>query len=123
MLWVISEFRPSSIVNSLEVFLVVVFLIASPQQGDLGLSGPLSGQGAGGGARTRHRWVPENLRANLLSTVPPMPMAHPNAMTREEQVEAYFRVSSLTPPRYHLHLQQLGSSNIDQSYKSLQFTR
>ncbi|GFO10945.1 hypothetical protein PoB_003745000 [Plakobranchus ocellatus] len=28
---------------------------ASPLQGDLRLSGPRSGQGAGGGARTRHR--------------------------------------------------------------------
>ncbi|GFO43861.1 hypothetical protein PoB_007036600 [Plakobranchus ocellatus] len=47
--------------------------IASPQQGDLRLSGPPSGQGAGGGARTRDRMVPADLRADSLATVPPTP--------------------------------------------------
>ncbi|GFO13259.1 THAP domain containing 9 [Plakobranchus ocellatus] len=47
--------------------------IASPQQGDLRLSGPPSGQGAGGGARTRDRKVPADLRADSLATVPPTP--------------------------------------------------
>ncbi|GFO29141.1 hypothetical protein PoB_005564600 [Plakobranchus ocellatus] len=42
--------------------------IASPQQGDLRLSGPPSGQGAGGGARTRDRRVPADLRADSLAT-------------------------------------------------------
>ncbi|GFN76832.1 hypothetical protein PoB_000333800 [Plakobranchus ocellatus] len=46
---------------------------ASPQQGDLRLSGPPSGQGAGGGARTRDRMVPADLRADSLATVPPTP--------------------------------------------------
>ncbi|GFO23645.1 hypothetical protein PoB_005015000 [Plakobranchus ocellatus] len=32
-----------------------------PQQGDLSLSGPPPGQGAGGGARTRDRWVSADL--------------------------------------------------------------
>ncbi|GFN73746.1 hexosyltransferase [Plakobranchus ocellatus] len=45
----------------------------SPQQGDLRLSGPPSGQGAGGGARTRDRMVPADLRADSLATVPPTP--------------------------------------------------
>ncbi|GFO49094.1 hypothetical protein PoB_007559900 [Plakobranchus ocellatus] len=45
--------------------------IASPQQGDLRLSGPPSGQGAGGGARTRDRRIPADLRADSLATVPP----------------------------------------------------
>ncbi|GFO38703.1 hypothetical protein PoB_006520800 [Plakobranchus ocellatus] len=44
---------------------------ASPQQGDLRLSGPPSGQGAGGGARTRDRRVPADLRADSPATVPP----------------------------------------------------
>ncbi|GFO33427.1 hypothetical protein PoB_005993200 [Plakobranchus ocellatus] len=48
--------------------------IASPQQGDLRLSGPPSGQGTGGGARTRDRRVPAYLRAGLLATVPPTPI-------------------------------------------------
>ncbi|GFO29196.1 hypothetical protein PoB_005570100 [Plakobranchus ocellatus] len=43
------------------------------QQGDLRLSGPPSGQGAGGGARTRDRKVPADLRADSLATVPPTP--------------------------------------------------
>ncbi|GFO15991.1 hypothetical protein PoB_004249600 [Plakobranchus ocellatus] len=47
---------------------------ASPQQGDLRLSGPPSGQGAGGGARTRDRKVPADLRADSLATVPPTPL-------------------------------------------------
>ncbi|GFO27834.1 hypothetical protein PoB_005433900 [Plakobranchus ocellatus] len=45
----------------------------SPQQGDLRLSGPPSGQGAGGGARTRDRRVPADLRADWLATEPPTP--------------------------------------------------
>ncbi|GFN82535.1 25S rRNA (cytosine-c(5))-methyltransferase rcm1, partial [Plakobranchus ocellatus] len=49
--------------------------IASPQQGDLRLSGPPSGQGAGSGARTRDRRVPADLRADSQATVLPMPRA------------------------------------------------
>ncbi|GFN87160.1 hemolysin-type calcium-binding region:rtx n-terminal domain protein [Plakobranchus ocellatus] len=44
-----------------------------PQQGDLRLSGPPSGQGAGSGARTRDRRVPADLRADSQATVPPTP--------------------------------------------------
>ncbi|GFO39599.1 hypothetical protein PoB_006610400 [Plakobranchus ocellatus] len=47
--------------------------IACPQQGDLRLLGPPSGQGAGSGARTRDRRVPANITADLLDTVPPKP--------------------------------------------------
>ncbi|GFN75985.1 retinol dehydrogenase 16 [Plakobranchus ocellatus] len=43
--------------------------IASPR-GDLRLSGPPSGQGAGGGPRTCDRRVLADLRANSLATVP-----------------------------------------------------
>ncbi|GFN74632.1 hypothetical protein PoB_000113800 [Plakobranchus ocellatus] len=43
-------------------------------QCDLRLSGPPSGQGAGGGARTRNRKVPADLRADSLATVPPTPL-------------------------------------------------
>ncbi|GFN82658.1 hypothetical protein PoB_000916400 [Plakobranchus ocellatus] len=49
--------------------------IASPQQGDLRLSGPPSGQGAGSGARTRDRRVPAGLRADSQATVLPTPPA------------------------------------------------
>ncbi|GFO17064.1 hypothetical protein PoB_004356900 [Plakobranchus ocellatus] len=44
-----------------------------PQQGDLRLSGPPSSQDAGGGAQTRDRRVPADLRADSLGTVPPTP--------------------------------------------------
>ncbi|GFN86758.1 hypothetical protein PoB_001326400 [Plakobranchus ocellatus] len=44
-----------------------------PQQGDLRLSGPPSGQGAGSGARTRDRRVPADLRADSQATVLPTP--------------------------------------------------
>ncbi|GFO42323.1 hypothetical protein PoB_006882800 [Plakobranchus ocellatus] len=43
---------------------------ACPQQGDLRLSGPPSGQGTSGGAQTRNRRVPADLRADSLATVP-----------------------------------------------------
>ncbi|GFO26928.1 hypothetical protein PoB_005343300 [Plakobranchus ocellatus] len=46
---------------------------ASPQHGDLRLSGPPSGQGAGGGARARDRGVTADLRTATPSTVPPPP--------------------------------------------------
>ncbi|GFN88252.1 hypothetical protein PoB_001475800 [Plakobranchus ocellatus] len=42
---------------------------ASPQQGDLRLSGPPSGQGAGSGAQTRDRRVSADLRADSQATV------------------------------------------------------
>ncbi|GFO18574.1 hypothetical protein PoB_004507900 [Plakobranchus ocellatus] len=45
--------------------------IANPQQGDPRLSGPPSGQGTGGGARTRDRRIPAGLRADSLATVSP----------------------------------------------------
>ncbi|GFO29502.1 endonuclease-reverse transcriptase [Plakobranchus ocellatus] len=58
-----------------KIFEVGWFLyIANPQQGDLRLSGPPSGQGAGGGARTRDRRAPADLRTDSLATVPPTPL-------------------------------------------------
>ncbi|GFO45516.1 hypothetical protein PoB_007202100 [Plakobranchus ocellatus] len=45
----------------------------SPQQGDLRLSDPPSGQIADDRARTRDRRVPADLRADSLSTMPPTP--------------------------------------------------
>ncbi|GFO21574.1 hypothetical protein PoB_004807900 [Plakobranchus ocellatus] len=44
-----------------------------PQQGDLRLLGPPSGRGADGGARTRDRRIPADLRADSQATVPPTP--------------------------------------------------
>ncbi|GFN86719.1 hypothetical protein PoB_001322500 [Plakobranchus ocellatus] len=41
---------------------------ASPQHGDIRLSGPLSRQGAGSGARTRDRRAPTDLSADSLAT-------------------------------------------------------
>ncbi|GFO49804.1 hypothetical protein PoB_007630900 [Plakobranchus ocellatus] len=48
-----------------------ILYIASSQQGDPRLSGPPSGQGDGGGARTRDRTFPSDLSADLPATVPP----------------------------------------------------
>ncbi|GFN92080.1 hypothetical protein PoB_001858600 [Plakobranchus ocellatus] len=57
---------------------------ASPQQGDHRLSGRPSGQGADGGARTRDRWIPVDLRADALATVPPTPLRTGKYMKRKE---------------------------------------
>ncbi|GFO19201.1 hypothetical protein PoB_004570600 [Plakobranchus ocellatus] len=54
-------------------FDAVIAVAASPQQGDLKLSGPPPGQGASGGARTRDRRVSVDLRTDSLVTVPPTP--------------------------------------------------
>ncbi|GFO38081.1 hypothetical protein PoB_006458600 [Plakobranchus ocellatus] len=74
------ETAPESIMASFNVIkqdepgVCVSFLyIASPQQGDLRLSGPQSGQGAGSGARSRDRRVPADLRADSQATVLPTP--------------------------------------------------
>ncbi|GFO22020.1 tripartite motif-containing protein 2-like [Plakobranchus ocellatus] len=55
--------------------------IASPQQGGLRLSGPPSGQRAGGGARNRDRRVPADLRSDSLATVPPRFLVHKEQTT------------------------------------------
>ncbi|GFO14094.1 hypothetical protein PoB_004059900 [Plakobranchus ocellatus] len=47
---------------------------ASPQQDDLRLCGPPSGQSAGSGTRAHDRTVPADLRADSLATVPPTPL-------------------------------------------------
>ncbi|GFO08744.1 hypothetical protein PoB_003524900 [Plakobranchus ocellatus] len=46
---------------------------ASLHQGHFRLLGPPSGRGADGGARTRDRGVPTDLRADSQATVPPTP--------------------------------------------------
>ncbi|GFO07278.1 hypothetical protein PoB_003378300 [Plakobranchus ocellatus] len=63
--------------------------IASSQQGDLGLSGPPSGQDAGGEARTRDRRVPADLRADSQATVLPTPQYRPKCF------RTYMRKTSL----------------------------
>ncbi|GFO27632.1 hypothetical protein PoB_005413700 [Plakobranchus ocellatus] len=45
----------------------------SPQQSDLRLSGPSSGQGTGGGAQTRDRGIPADIWADSLATMLPTP--------------------------------------------------
>ncbi|GFO10026.1 hypothetical protein PoB_003653100 [Plakobranchus ocellatus] len=47
------------------------FYKASPHQGDLRLSDPPSGLGAGDGTRNRDRRVPADLKADSIATVPP----------------------------------------------------
>ncbi|GFN84734.1 hypothetical protein PoB_001124000 [Plakobranchus ocellatus] len=54
---------------------IMANLQVRPQQGDLRLSGPPSSQGAYGETRIRGRRIPEDLREDSLSTVPPTPPA------------------------------------------------
>ncbi|GFO04717.1 hypothetical protein PoB_003122200 [Plakobranchus ocellatus] len=54
--------------------LVWFFVYSQSTKGDLRLSGPPSGQGAGSGARTRDRMVPADLRADSQATVLPTPL-------------------------------------------------
>ncbi|GFO42510.1 hypothetical protein PoB_006901500 [Plakobranchus ocellatus] len=65
--------------------------MAYPQQDDLGLSGPLSGQGAGGGARTPDRWKPTDLRADSLTTVPPPSPSTAAAAPRYLNIEEWLK--------------------------------
>ncbi|GFN92280.1 short transient receptor potential channel 6 [Plakobranchus ocellatus] len=58
---------------SVTEIMMSLWIVAIPQQDDLRLSGLTSGQSAGGGARTRDRRVPADLRADSLATVPPTP--------------------------------------------------
>ncbi|GFN93688.1 hypothetical protein PoB_002019400 [Plakobranchus ocellatus] len=50
----------------------MVYVNSQSTTGDLRLSGPPSGRSAGGGARTRDRRVPADLKSDSLATVPPM---------------------------------------------------
>ncbi|GFO21315.1 hypothetical protein PoB_004782000 [Plakobranchus ocellatus] len=61
----------------------------SQSTGDLRFLGPPSGQGAGRGARTRDRRLPADLRADSLTTVPPMPPKESNTL---ENVSKIFKV-------------------------------
>ncbi|GFO36132.1 hypothetical protein PoB_006263700 [Plakobranchus ocellatus] len=66
--------------------------IASPQQGDLRLSGHPSGEGAGSGARTRDRRVPADLRADSQATVLPTP---PSTVENNKKSSAHLIVLAI----------------------------
>ncbi|GFN89802.1 hypothetical protein PoB_001630800 [Plakobranchus ocellatus] len=53
------------------------------------LSGPPSGQGAGGGARTHGRRVPAYLKADSLTTVPLMPPNVGLGGTSDSELQRY----------------------------------
>ncbi|GFO21368.1 hypothetical protein PoB_004787300 [Plakobranchus ocellatus] len=86
----------------------LVFGYSQSTTRDPRLSGPPSGQGAGGGARTRDRKVPADLRADSLATVPPTHHkkvilgptsgqgAGSGARTRNRRVPVDLRADSLT---------------------------
>ncbi|GFO36858.1 hypothetical protein PoB_006336300 [Plakobranchus ocellatus] len=50
--------------TSMVIIISSFLLYASPQQGDLTLLGPLSGQGTNGGAGTRDRRIPADIRVD-----------------------------------------------------------
>ncbi|GFO41984.1 hypothetical protein PoB_006848900 [Plakobranchus ocellatus] len=63
-----------------------------PQQGDLRLSGPSSGQGAGSRARTRDRRVPADFRADSQATVLPTPVSGGNRKVESDEEEETFAI-------------------------------
>ncbi|GFO04089.1 hypothetical protein PoB_003059400 [Plakobranchus ocellatus] len=80
--------------------------IASPQQGDLRLSGPPSGQDAGSGARTGDRRVPADLRADSQATVLPTP-------PRQGGDACDTRKSLQSSGRVHTELHRLAHDGLD----------
>ncbi|GFN76442.1 hypothetical protein PoB_000294800 [Plakobranchus ocellatus] len=67
----------------------------SPQQGNLRLLGPPSGQDASDKARTRDRNVPADLRAVSLFTVPPMPQTRQEIAGKTQVVNVMYRLMTL----------------------------
>ncbi|GFO07097.1 hypothetical protein PoB_003360200 [Plakobranchus ocellatus] len=59
------------------------------QHGDLRLSGPPTGQGASGGARTFNIRVPADLRADSLFTVPPTPPYYSEGFQHISMVDSF----------------------------------
>ncbi|GFO05066.1 hypothetical protein PoB_003157100 [Plakobranchus ocellatus] len=68
----------------------------SPQQGDLRLSGPPSGQGASSGARTRDKRVPADLRADSQATVLPTPQCY---STKADVIKISYVLLALKLPK------------------------
>ncbi|GFN85922.1 hypothetical protein PoB_001242800 [Plakobranchus ocellatus] len=87
--------------------------IASAQQGDLRLSGPPSGQGAGGGTRTCNRRVTADLSADSLATVLPTPL-HECVKSRESQTPDRKTLAGLRIPLIrHSRATWIGCSTSD----------
>ncbi|GFO32494.1 hypothetical protein PoB_005899900 [Plakobranchus ocellatus] len=74
--------------------------VASPQEGDLRLLGPPSGQGAGNRTRTRDRRVPADLGADSLATVSLTPMnRHGELFTTSKTIDL---ISIESPSTYSI---------------------
>ncbi|GFN89262.1 hypothetical protein PoB_001576800 [Plakobranchus ocellatus] len=77
--WLTESVQDHSLLPQLDILLandehLHSFYHASLQQGDLRLSGPPSGQGAGGGAQACDGRNPADLRADSQAIVPPTPL-------------------------------------------------
>ncbi|GFO29874.1 hypothetical protein PoB_005637900 [Plakobranchus ocellatus] len=66
---------------------------SSGGQGDLRLSGPPSGKGIGGEARTYNRRVPADLKVGSVSTVPSTPQISPNVKYSQKQHPVSFALA------------------------------
>ncbi|GFO21793.1 hypothetical protein PoB_004829800 [Plakobranchus ocellatus] len=73
---------------------VWLFIYSSPQQGDLKLLGPPSGQGASGGARIRDRRAPADLRVDSLNTEPQTPQMVKDTVDHDSHHHHYRSLSS-----------------------------
>ncbi|GFO05595.1 histone-lysine N-methyltransferase SETMAR [Plakobranchus ocellatus] len=99
----------SSVYESLEMtqLLKVERVTTVPQQGDLRLSGPPSGQGAGSGARTRDRRVPADLRADSQATVLPTPPYKRRKKKKKKNYKCFQMYDNATPHSANLTQQWL----------------
>ncbi|GFN91377.1 hypothetical protein PoB_001788300 [Plakobranchus ocellatus] len=84
------------------------------QQGDLRLSGPLSDQGAGGGARTRDRMVPSDLRVDSLASVPPTPLMSGKPAEPKQRIKQWYKFEHSCGL---LHLEQEGKEEVKDEVK------
>ncbi|GFO07289.1 hypothetical protein PoB_003379400 [Plakobranchus ocellatus] len=80
--------------------------------------GPPSGQGAGGGDRTRERKVPADLRLDSLATVPPTPSA--SVVMRIIIIKVIIKSTIIMIPKRQLFLRFVSFTNVKDDVSPLE---